>query len=58
MNKSDITNIITVLIMAYGYSNDNNIVFMVGLFALSGAVTNTIAIYMLFEKCHFFMEVE
>ncbi|QEZ89714.1 hypothetical protein [Aliarcobacter cibarius] len=53
MNKSDITNIITVLIMAYGYSNDNNIVFMVGLFALSGAVTNTIAIYMLFEKVPF-----
>ena len=31
MNKSDITNIITVLIMAYGYSNDNNIVFVINL---------------------------
>ena len=34
MNKSDITNIITVLIMVYGYSNNNNIIYMVGLFAL------------------------
>ena len=53
MNKSDITNLITVLIMAYGYSNGNETVFMVGLFALSGAVTNTFAIHMLFEKVPF-----
>ena len=53
MNKSDITNIITVLIMAYGYSNGNDTIFMIGLFALSGAVTNTLAIHMLFEKVPF-----
>ncbi|MEV9475821.1 DUF445 domain-containing protein [Aliarcobacter butzleri] len=53
MNKADITNLITVLIMAYGYSNGNNLIFMVGLFALSGAVTNSLAIYMLFEKIPF-----
>ncbi|MBP7769899.1 MAG: DUF445 family protein [Aliarcobacter sp.] len=53
MNKSDITNLITVLIMAYGYSNGNDTIFMVGLFALSGAVTNTLAIHMLFEKVPF-----
>ena len=53
MNKSDITNIITVLIMAYGYSNGNETIFMIGLFALSGAVTNTLAIHMLFEKVPF-----
>jgi len=53
MNKSDITNIITVLIMAYGYSNGNDTIFMVGLFALSGAITNTLAIHMLFEKVPF-----
>ena len=53
MNKSDITNIITVLIMAFGYSNDNQIIYMVGLFALSGAVTNSLAIHMLFEKVPF-----
>ncbi|QKJ21966.1 DUF445 domain-containing protein [Poseidonibacter lekithochrous] len=50
MNKSDITNILTVLIMAYGYSNGNDTIFAIGLFALSGAVTNTLAIHMLFEK--------
>ena len=53
MNKSDITNIITVLIMAHGYSNGNDTIFMIGLFALSGAVTNTLAIHMLFEKVPF-----
>ncbi|QKF73959.1 DUF445 domain-containing membrane protein [Aliarcobacter faecis] len=53
MSKSDITNIFTILIMAYGYSNSNNIVFMVGLFAFSGAITNTLAIHMLFEKVPF-----
>ena len=53
MNRSDITNIITILIMAYGYSNDNNLLFMVGLFAFSGAITNTLAIHMLFEKVPF-----
>jgi len=53
MNKSDITNIITVLIMAYGYSNGNDLIYMIGLFALSGAVTNTLAIHMLFEKVPF-----
>ena len=30
MNKSDITNLVTVLIMAYGYSNDNQVIYMVG----------------------------
>ncbi len=50
MNKTDVTNLLTVLIMAYGYSNDNNTIFMIGLFALSGAITNTLAIHMLFEK--------
>ena len=53
MNKSDITNIITVLIMAYGYSNDNQVIYMVGLFAFSGAITNSLAIHMLFEKVPF-----
>ena len=53
MNKSDITNIITFLIMAFGYSNGNELIYMVGLFALSGAVTNSLAIHMLFEKVPF-----
>jgi uncharacterized membrane protein YheB (UPF0754 family) len=53
MNKSDITNIITVLIMAFGYSNGNDLIYMVGLFAFSGAITNSLAIHMLFEKVPF-----
>lgn len=50
MNKSDITNIFTILLLAYGYSAENEIVFTIGLFAFSGAITNTLAIHMLFEK--------
>ncbi len=50
MNRSNITNIITILILVFGYFFDNNIVFMIGLFAFSGAITNTLAIHMLFEK--------
>jgi len=53
MNKSDITNIFTLLILALGYSNDNETLIMVGLFAFSGAITNTLAIHMLFEKVPF-----
>ncbi|MGM0519453.1 MAG: DUF445 domain-containing protein [Campylobacterota bacterium] len=50
MNKSDITNIIATLVMAYGYSNGYDTIFTVGIFALSGSITNTLAIHMLFEK--------
>ena len=50
MNKSDITNIVATLIMAYGYSNGYDTIFTIGLFALSGSITNTLAIHMLFEK--------
>lgn len=50
MNKSDITNIFTILLLAYGHSVENEIVFTIGLFAFSGAITNTLAIHMLFEK--------
>ena len=50
MNKSDITNLAALLVMAYGYSNGYDTIFTIGLFALSGSVTNTLAIHMLFEK--------
>lgn len=50
MNKSDITNIFTILLLAYGYGNNNDALFTIGLFAFSGAITNTLAIHMLFEK--------
>ncbi len=53
MNRSNITNIITILILVLGYFLDNDMVFMIGLFAFSGAITNTLAIHMLFEKVPF-----
>lgn len=50
MNKSLIVNLIAFSCTLIGYFLDNNIVFTVGIFALSGAVTNWLAIHMLFEK--------
>ena len=52
MNKSLITNILALSITIYGmfspiYSTE---IFMAGLFALSGGLTNWLAIHMLFEK--------
>ena len=53
MNKSLITNLIAVLLIVLGFIFNNNIILTIGLFALSGAVTNWIAIHMLFEKVPF-----
>ena len=55
MNKSLLTNIIALLITLIGTLNpfNNNLVLMIGLFSLSGGITNWIAIYMLFEKVPF-----
>ncbi|MDG1732561.1 MAG: DUF445 domain-containing protein [Thalassotalea sp.] len=50
MNKSYITNAIALIVAVSGYFLANDIVFSVGLFAVSGAITNSIAIYMLLEK--------
>ena len=55
MNKSILTNLISVAVTIYGlvspiYSTE---IFMAGLFALSGGLTNWIAIHMLFEKIPF-----
>jgi uncharacterized membrane protein YheB (UPF0754 family) len=50
MNKSLGTNLLAVLIVIVGYLSQNSIILTVGLFALSGAVTNWLAVYMLFEK--------
>ena len=52
MNKSLITNILALSLTIYGmfspiYSTE---IFMAGLFALSGGLTNWLAIHMLFEK--------
>ncbi|WDE05559.1 DUF445 domain-containing protein [Thalassomonas viridans] len=50
MNKSVITNLLALLCALGGYFLDHAILFTVGLFALSGAVTNWLAVHMLFEK--------
>ena len=50
MNKSVITNSLAVLVVIAGYSLQQDIVLTIGLFALSGAITNWLAIHMLFEK--------
>ena len=53
MNKSLVTNLVAAILVLLGFLLDNEIVLSVGLFALSGAVTNWVAIHMLFEKVPF-----
>lgn len=53
MNKSFITNLLAACCVVIGFVFDQAIVLSVGLFALSGAVTNLLAIHMLFEKVPF-----
>jgi uncharacterized membrane protein YheB (UPF0754 family) len=48
-----ITNEIAFLVVVIGYMLGNEIILMTGLFALSGALTNHLAIHMLFEKVPF-----
>jgi uncharacterized membrane protein YheB (UPF0754 family) len=50
VNKSLITNLIALACTLGGYVSEQHILFTLGLFALSGAVTNWLAVYMLFEK--------
>ncbi|QOL26250.1 DUF445 family protein [Thalassotalea sp. LPB0316] len=50
MNKSLITNLIALLTTLAGYFLEYPILYAIGLFALSGSVTNWLAIHMLFEK--------
>ena len=50
MNKSFVTNFLALIATVVGYTLDHNIIFTIGLFALSGAVTNWLAVHMLFEK--------
>lgn len=50
VNKSFITNSLAVLVVITGLLIKNELVFTIGLFALSGAITNWLAIHMLFEK--------
>jgi len=50
LNKSLWTNVISLLLILAGLLADNQWLYDVGLFAFSGAITNWLAIYMLFEK--------
>lgn len=50
MNKSIVTNALSLIVVVVGYFLEQQIVLSVGLFALSGAITNWLAIHMLFEK--------
>ncbi|QIL86709.1 DUF445 family protein (plasmid) [Vibrio sp. HDW18] len=50
MNKSLITNIIALAVMGAGHGLANSYLFYAGLFAFSGAITNWLAVHMLFEK--------
>ncbi|WP_047688790.1 DUF445 domain-containing protein [Vibrio sp. ZOR0018] len=50
MNKSLLTNIVALALLAAGYQLNNTIALYAGLFAFSGAITNWLAIHMLFEK--------
>ena len=55
MNKNILTNIISFTVMILGAFSPiyQNILFSIGLFSLSGGLTNWLAIYMLFEKIPF-----
>lgn len=50
MNKSIVTNGLALAVVATGFALNNVLLQTVGLFALSGAITNWIAVHMLFEK--------
>ena len=55
MNKSILTNIVALIITLIGIINpfENSLLIMIGLFSLSGGITNWIAIHMLFEQVPF-----
>ncbi|APC96366.1 DUF445 family protein [Francisella frigiditurris] len=53
INKSFLTNLIALLLAVIGVYMGNQQIKSVGFYALSGAITNWIAIYMLFEKIPF-----
>ena len=54
-NKSFLTNLTAVLIIVAGYlfPIEPDLIKPIGFFALSGAITNWLAIHMLFEKVPF-----
>lgn len=50
MDKTILTNALAALLTFAGFHTDSPVLLSVGLFALSGAVTNWLAIHMLFER--------
>ena len=50
MNKSLATNVLALVVALTGYLGGYNLLFITGVFALSGALTNWLAVHMLFEK--------
>jgi len=50
VNKSLVTNVIALIATATGHFIAEPILFTMGIFALSGAITNWLAIHMLFER--------
>ena len=50
MNKSLLTNSLAMLLAIAGLILDQPLIFSIGLFATSGAITNWLAVHMLFEK--------
>ncbi len=50
MNKSLITNLVSLTFLAIGWYTQQQWLFSIGLFAFSGALTNWLAVHMLFEK--------
>ena len=50
MSKGALTNGLAIVLVILGFATEHMIVKTVGLFALSGAVTNWLAVHMLFEK--------
>ena len=55
-NKSLTTNLAALAIIGVSYLSPkyNEVIYLIGLFALSGGITNWLAIHMLFEKVPFF----
>ncbi|CAM5221346.1 hypothetical protein [Alishewanella longhuensis] len=50
MNKNVLTNLTALALVLLGWWLTQPVLLSIGLFALAGAITNTLAIHMLFEK--------
>ncbi|MGL6312323.1 DUF445 domain-containing protein [Vibrio sp. WXL103] len=50
MNKNLLTNAVTISLIVFGYLSQTHWLLIAGVFAFSGAITNSLAIHMLFEK--------